>query len=237
MLDIAVPTEITDPINARLLAVSEDRIAGFSLDPFKDIARQSELDVDTVHERIRAMLAAGTIRRVRQTLMATNLAPGALVAWQVPARSSPGVRLSFPRGSVLRPRRDPLDRRGDAGLELPAVDDAQGAAGFLDRRSTAAPRRAAIGADVVRLMPAKCLFALGVGHVRRQRHGAGQQERRAGEADSTPNIVELSALEWRVLEPLKREFAVGEIGDDVWAARAREAGMSLDEFERIAQSL
>jgi hypothetical protein len=30
------------------------------------------------------MLRAGTIRRVRQTLMATNLAPGALVAWQVP---------------------------------------------------------------------------------------------------------------------------------------------------------
>ena len=88
MLDIAVPTEITDPINARLLAVSEDRIAGFSLDPFKDIARQSGLDVDTVHERLRAMLAAGTIRRIRQTLMATNLAPGALVAWQVPTENA-----------------------------------------------------------------------------------------------------------------------------------------------------
>ena len=36
-------------------------------------------------ERIRAMLSAGTIRRVRQTLLATNLAQGALVAWQVPA--------------------------------------------------------------------------------------------------------------------------------------------------------
>ncbi len=30
------------------------------------------------------MLRAGTIRRVRQTLLATNLAQGALVAWQVP---------------------------------------------------------------------------------------------------------------------------------------------------------
>ena len=29
---------------------------------------------------VRAMLAAGTIRRIRQTLMATNLAPGALIA-------------------------------------------------------------------------------------------------------------------------------------------------------------
>ena len=30
------------------------------------------------------MLRAGTIRRVRQTLMATNLAQGSLVAWEVP---------------------------------------------------------------------------------------------------------------------------------------------------------
>src|SRR5437868_15551704 len=34
--------------------------------------------------RIAAMLRAGTIRRVRQTLLATNLADGALVAWIVP---------------------------------------------------------------------------------------------------------------------------------------------------------
>src|SRR6202162_2962278 len=30
------------------------------------------------------MWSAGTIRRVRQTLLATNLAEGALVAWKVP---------------------------------------------------------------------------------------------------------------------------------------------------------
>src|SRR5881628_2749744 len=79
----ALPTEITDPINARILAVSEDRIAGFLEDPFAEIARLAELDVSVVHERLRAILAAGTIRRVRQTLMATNLAPGALVAWKI----------------------------------------------------------------------------------------------------------------------------------------------------------
>jgi len=33
-----------------------------------------------------------------------------------------------------------------------------------------------------------------------------------------------------VLEPLKREFTVDEIGDDPWSARAAEAGLSLDEF-------
>src|SRR3954470_11697480 len=78
-------TEITDPVNARILAVSEDRIAGFLDDPFVEIARLSGLPVETVLERLRAMLEGGVIRRIRQTLMATNLAPGALVAWQMPA--------------------------------------------------------------------------------------------------------------------------------------------------------
>src|SRR5690349_22037263 len=79
------PTEITDPINAQILAVSEDRVAGFNPDPFGEIATQSGVPIETVLERLRAMLASGTIRRIRQTLMATNLAPGALVAWRVPA--------------------------------------------------------------------------------------------------------------------------------------------------------
>src|SRR6201996_8996146 len=73
----------TDEINARILAVSEDRIAGFVRDPMREIAKKSELPLDVVIERIGAMLKAGTIRRVRQTLMATDLAPGALVAWEV----------------------------------------------------------------------------------------------------------------------------------------------------------
>src|SRR5207253_3864699 len=81
----SVPTEIGDPINSRILAVSEDRIAGFLVDPFGEIARLTELPIETVLDRLRAMLASGTIRRIRQTLMATNLAPGALVAWRVPA--------------------------------------------------------------------------------------------------------------------------------------------------------
>src|SRR6478735_900932 len=78
-----VPAEITDAINAKILGVSEDRIAGFLEDPFAEIARLTGLDESVVHERLRAMLAAGTIRRIRQTLMATNLAPGALVAWKI----------------------------------------------------------------------------------------------------------------------------------------------------------
>ena len=79
------PVEVSDPVNARILSVSEDRISGFLEEPFAEIAQLSGVDEEVVHERLRAMLEAGTIRRIRQTLMATNLAPGALVAWQVPA--------------------------------------------------------------------------------------------------------------------------------------------------------
>src|SRR3954470_6520402 len=79
-----IPVHIADPVNARILAVSEDKIQGFQPDPIGQIARQSGVDAPTVRERIAAMLRGGTIRRVRQTLLATNLAHGALVAWQVP---------------------------------------------------------------------------------------------------------------------------------------------------------
>ena len=85
MISAAIPVETSDPVNAAILAVSEDRIAGFNEEPFGEIARLSGIPEETVHERLRAMLEAGTIRRIRQTLMATNLAPGALVAWNIPA--------------------------------------------------------------------------------------------------------------------------------------------------------
>jgi hypothetical protein len=62
----------------------EDKIEGFVREPFEEIAKRSGVDVDLVMARIAAMLRAGTIRRVRQTLLATNLADGALVAWKVP---------------------------------------------------------------------------------------------------------------------------------------------------------
>ncbi|MDQ6718038.1 MAG: Lrp/AsnC family transcriptional regulator, partial [Gemmatimonadota bacterium] len=79
-----VPTEITDPVNAQILAVSEDRIDGFVREPFAEIASLSGVPEGVVMERLKAMLSARVIRRIRQTLMATNLAPGALVAWKVP---------------------------------------------------------------------------------------------------------------------------------------------------------
>src|SRR5690348_11871938 len=79
-----VSASIEDPVNAAILTISEDRLTGFQEDPFGVIAAKSGIDIDTVIERIGAMLSAGTIRRVRQTLMSTSLAQGALCAWQVP---------------------------------------------------------------------------------------------------------------------------------------------------------
>ena len=74
------PITIDDPVNVAILRVSEDLIQGFSRDPLGDIARASGVELDLVIDRIRAMLEAGTIRRVRQTLLSTSLAEGALVA-------------------------------------------------------------------------------------------------------------------------------------------------------------
>ncbi|MFL6543889.1 MAG: Lrp/AsnC family transcriptional regulator, partial [Candidatus Udaeobacter sp.] len=79
-----LPVEHNDPVNSRILAISEDKIEGFERAPFEEIARRSGVDVEVVMARIAAMLRAGTIRRVRQTLLATNLAEGALVAWKMP---------------------------------------------------------------------------------------------------------------------------------------------------------
>src|SRR6266849_6773925 len=77
------PVEHDDPTNVRILAISEVKIEGFVHEPVDEIAQRSDVPVDVVMERIAAMLRAGTIRRVRQTLLATNLADGALVAWKV----------------------------------------------------------------------------------------------------------------------------------------------------------
>jgi DNA-binding Lrp family transcriptional regulator len=232
----AAPTEITDPINARILAVSEDRISGFLVDPFVEIARLADLDVGVVHERLRAMLAAGTIRRIRQTLMATNLAPGALVAWRIPSEKlDAGFDFLFrqdPFSGHVVIRSTDAETTGSAyrlwtTLKVPQGFSMTKHCDFLMRQ---------IGADAYRVMPAKRLFALGVGHVRRKGMEPGSKSDELGAVIDT-QIVELSDLDWRVLEPLKREFAVEEIRDNPWAARAARAGLSLQEFVDVARSL
>src|SRR6476469_2979941 len=82
--DTSVPVEHTDSVNAQILAVAEDQIRGFHRHPLQFVAEKSGLPLETVIERIRAMLRAGVIRRVRQTFLANKLADGGLVAWDIP---------------------------------------------------------------------------------------------------------------------------------------------------------
>jgi DNA-binding Lrp family transcriptional regulator len=231
-----VPVEIIDPINARILAISEDRIAGFLRDPFAAIAGLSAIELPVVLDRLRAMLAAGTIRRIRQTLMATNLAPGALVAWRVSAdRLDAAFQFMVDRdpfsGHVVIRSTDG-DTPGSAYRLWTTLKVPQG---FSMERHCEYLREQ-VGADGFRVMPAKRLFVLGVGHVRRRAIEPGSRTAEPGQVIDTA-IVELSSLEWRVLESLKREFAVDEIRSDPWIARAADAGVSLDEFCRIAAAL
>jgi len=231
-----VPTEISDPVNARILAVSEDRISGFVNEPFAQIAFSAELSEEVVIERLRAMLSAGVIRRIRQTLMATNLAPGALVAWRVPAEKldsafSHMVKNDPFSGHVVIRSTD-AETPGSVyrlwtTLKVPQGFSMERHCDFLAVQ---------VGAESYRIMPAKRLFALGVGHVRRRGMEPGAKSDEPGRVLDT-NIVELSELEWRVLTALKREFAVEEISPNPWAARADEAGVPLEELIRVAHSL
>jgi len=226
----------TDEINARILAISEDRIAGFVRDPMREIARACGLPVDLVIERIRAMLEAGTIRRVRQTLMATDLAPGALVAWEVDAESlDAAFEYMFQRdpfsGHVVLRSTD----AATAGSQYKLWTTLKVPHGFSMRKH-ANFLRDRVGAKHYRLMPAKGIFALGVGHTRRKSMEPGAKSDETAEMHAVRS-VKLTELEWRVLMELKREFAPDEITENLWESRAREADLPLPVFFEVAESL
>jgi hypothetical protein len=236
MSTTAVPATVSDPVNARILAVSEDRIQGFHEDPFAEIARLAELPVETVHERIRAMLEAGTIRRVRQTLMANNLAPGALVAWKISADRLDAafdfLAKDDPFSGHVVIRSTDAETPGAAYRLWTTLKVPQG---FSIARHCAL-LAARIGAEAWKAMPALRLFSLGVGHVRRRGLEPGSRSEEQGMVHDTA-VVELSELEWRVLEPFKRELRLDEVGPGLWERRAREAGIPYDDFVRTARGL
>jgi len=230
------PIAHTEATNAKILAISEDRIQGFVRDPIGEIAQRSGVPSDTVIERIRAMLRAGTIRRVRQTLMATNLAEGALVAWQLPAdKVDSGFDFMF--------QQDPFSghvviRSTDAatpGSNYRLWTTVKVPQGFSIEKHCAQLARLT-GAERFRVMPAKRIFALGVGHVRRKEIPPGSKSEELAVAKDTEK-VELNDLEWRVLDALKREFTPEEIGRDLWRDRASKAGVSLEQFFEVAEDL
>ena len=231
-----IPVQFDDPVNAAILAVSEDKLEGFQRDPLAEISRRSGIELPAVIERIQAMLQTGTIRRVRQTLLSTNLAQGALVAWQVPAE-----KLNSAFDYMFQ--QDPFSghvvvRTADAAtpgsnyrlwttLKIPQGYSMEKHADYLAAQT---------GADRYLLMPAKALFVLGVGHTRRRGIGPGSRSDVLADVTDT-KLVELSEGEWRALIVLKREFRPEEIVPKLWQPRAQEAGISLDAFCEIGERL
>ena len=231
-----LPVEHNDPINARILAISEDKIEGFVREPFEEIASRSDVGVDVVMARIAAMLRARTIRRVRQTLLATNLAEGALVAWKVPEdKIDAAFDWMFERdpfsGHVVLRSTDTVSAGSDyklwTTLKVPRGFSLQAHCELLAEK---------VGAERFRLMPAKGIFTLGVGHVRRKTIEPGSKADQPAKMIPV-QMVELSEPEWNVLLALKREFTPEEIMPTPWAARANEAAVSLEEFYRVAEAL
>jgi len=234
MSSMTVPVEFTDPINAKILAVSEDQVQGFQRDPLGEIARLSGVALPVVIERIQAMMRAGNIRRVRQTLLATNLAQGALVAWQVPeANLNSAFDWMFQQdpfsGHVVTRSTDAATPGSSyklwTTLKVPQGYSLAKHCEFLCRQT---------GAEKFVLLPAKKLFALGVGHIRRRGMEPGSKADVPAEVTEVTTTT-LNDLEWRILEAIKREFELGELVPNIWDARAKEAGVPLQTFLEVAE--
>lgn len=232
----AIPAHVDDPVNARILAVSEDRVQGFHRHPLHRVAEESDVDLDTVIARIGAMLDAGTIRRVRQTLLTTSLSPGALVAWKVPTEQvSAAFDFMFhedPFSGHVVTRSTDRDTPGSdyklwTTLKVPRPFDMDAHCRYLQQRT---------GATAYKLLPARKVFALGVGHVRRRTIEPGEKTDEPGRVLDT-EVVDLTDREWRVLTALKRELASDELQPEIWAPRAAEAGESLEDFCAVAEDL
>ncbi|MEA3145261.1 MAG: hypothetical protein QOI53_682 [Verrucomicrobiota bacterium] len=231
-----IATEHNDSVNSRILAVSEDQIQGFVREPFREIGRLSGVQEGLVLDRIRAMLSAGTIRRVRQTLLATNLAEGALVAWKMPLEKLDAAfdymfRQDPFSGHVVLRSTD----SATAGSEYKLWTTVKVPQGFgLERHTRLLLKE--VGAEKVKIMPAKGIFTLGVGHVRRKTILPGARGEVPAKMIRT-EVVELNDLEWRVLTALKREFTMEEITPNPWEKRAKEAELPLETFFAVAEDL
>lgn len=233
-LATAVPVSPRDAVNRQILEVSEDRIRGFVRDPIQEIATRSGLDAGTVIERIQAMLQAGVIRRVRQTLLATNLAQGALVAWKIsepltePAFQFIAAHDPFSGHVVIRNcEQGSTEWRLWTTLKVPTGFSIEGHCEYLRKQ---------IGAEKFRIMPALKAFVLGVGHMRRKNMAPGEKSPELAEV-MTPAIVELTTRHWTVLDVLKKDFAPSEIGLQMWERRAQAAGIDPEQFLEIGLEL
>lgn len=234
---MSLPVSPNDPVNARILSVAEDRVEGFRFRPFDAVAEASGVGAGVVLARLRAMLEAGVVRRVRQTLQTARLARGALVAWRLPEERLRAAWLWLKRNDpftghiVIRRAEGRVpgeEYRLWTTLKVPAgCNTPEGHCRLVSRF---------IGAESWALLPAKGVFVLGVGHVRRRGLRPGDRlPRPAGMRTLRPLV--LSPGEWRVLLALKEPLAPGEMVPEPWSGRAGRLGLSPGEFRRAAEEL
>ncbi len=233
-----LPSGVDDALNRRILAVAEDCVTGFHRHPFAVIAAGCGLPEAVVRQRLLAMLQAGTVRRVRQTLLSTSLADGALVAWRVPEGGLEAAyawlrdRDPFTGHVVLRESEDPA--APGAAFRLWTTLKVPTGCGSVAEHCGLLARH--IGAEEFVPLPVVGMFALAVGHVRRAglKPGDRQAELPVMQRPARP---QLSALEWRVLLALKESLLPSEFCHEPWEARARALGLPLEEFCRVAAAL
>lgn len=229
-----IPTEHTDPINAEILAVSEDQIKGFHRRPFRFVADKTGLPIEVVLERVRAMLEAKVVRRVRQTLLANKLADGGLIAWRLPVDK---LDAAFD----FMTKEDPFSGH----VVIRSTDREVSGSDFRLWTTVKVPQgkeieehcevlKQLLGAHEYIIMQPKGIFALGVGHVRRKTMELGDKADEPAEM-ITPDIVHLEDEEWRVLIAMKRDLQPEEIVEEIWENRAKEAGVTLERFCEVAE--
>lgn len=234
---MSVSTSPNDSVNTRILTIAEDCVEGFYRRPFHEIAARSGVSLDAVLERLRAMHAAGVVRRIRQTLLSTKLAEGALVAWKVPERRLEEAyewlkqNDPFTGHVVVRRAEKPgpgSDYRLWTTLKVPSGCNSPEAhcellGGF-------------IGAERFVLLPTRGVFALGVGHMRRRYLKPGDRLEHPAAMQTTLR-PELDDEEWEVLLALKESLSPEEITENPWNARAAALGMSVERFCAVAERL
>ena len=227
---------IEDPINQKLLVVAEDQMTGFHPRPFSEIARRSGLTTQVVTTRLKELLQGGVVRRIRQTLATGNLAAGALVAWKVPADK---MEAAFQwlwendpfTGHVVIRQAQPGAIGSDYQLwttvKVPRQYSVENHCQLLGKH---------IHAQDVRLLPVIQMFALSVGHVRRQGLQPGAMTPQPA-PPKQPVETNLTDQQWSLLAVLKRDLALDEIDDDLWARRAKQVNLSEEEFCKQIQLL
>ncbi len=233
-----LPTGVDDAVNRCILAVAEDRVEGFHRRPFAAIAAVCGQPEDVVRARLLAMLQAGTIRRVRQTLLSTSLADGALIAWRVPAGKLEAAYAwmrdhdPFTGHVVLRESEDPAAPGADyclwTTLKVPM------GCGSVEEHCRLLCRLS--GAEDFVPLPVVGMFTLGVGHVRRSQLRVGDRSPEPP-AMQRPARPQLSEEEWAVLLSLKESLEPHEFVPEPWAGRAAALGMPHERYCALAEAL